>query len=157
MIERQASVYFGPNFVVLVGVSYDVYRDPDSLYLAYIEHGFLDFSVFFFVFYLVTQFKSLRKQNKDFLNHAKFDLSERHHTVHNTKIARRLIPFTIILLIFCYLNEVLVFAMIFINENVELLTIINLLWLVVLSNRCLYVPIGIIYVGLCFFIPKKTN
>uniref|UniRef100_A0A0K0G1J0 Serpentine Receptor, class T n=1 Tax=Strongyloides venezuelensis TaxID=75913 RepID=A0A0K0G1J0_STRVS len=159
MIERQASVYFGPkyqnmtyilifillSFVVMLGVSYDVYRDPDSLFLAYFEHGFLDFAALFFIFYLITQFKSLKKQNKEFFNHAKFDLSERHHTIHNTNIAKRLIPFTIILLICCYLNEVIVLVMILKNENVELLTVLNLVWYVILSNRCLCIPIGIIY------------
>uniref|UniRef100_A0A0K0E6I6 G-protein coupled receptors family 1 profile domain-containing protein n=1 Tax=Strongyloides stercoralis TaxID=6248 RepID=A0A0K0E6I6_STRER len=160
MIERQASIYFGAKYqniactsififlscAVLGGVAYDVYRDVDSLYLAYIEHAFLDFSLIFFIFYLVTQYKSLKKQNKEFFNQAKFSLNERHHTVYNIKIAKKLIPFTIILLICCYLNEILVLVMILNNDNHKLVTILNLVWYMSLSNRCLSIPLAICYI-----------
>ncbi|CEF66614.1 Hypothetical protein SRAE_2000128200 [Strongyloides ratti] len=160
MMERQLSIYFGAKYqsktftsifltislAILIGVTYDVYRDLDSLYLAYIEHASLDFSLIFFIFYLLTQYKSLKKQNKDFHNHAKFNLSERHHTVNNTKIAKKLIPFTIVLLIFCYLNEIFVVLMLINSDNYESFTILSLIWSTILSSRCLSIPIAIIYI-----------
>uniref|UniRef100_A0A0N5A1B0 7TM_GPCR_Srx domain-containing protein n=1 Tax=Parastrongyloides trichosuri TaxID=131310 RepID=A0A0N5A1B0_PARTI len=160
MIERQLSIYYGANYqhksyalifiitsvITCIAVAIDVYRDINSLILAYIENAFLDFALIFFITYVIGQYRSLKKQNINFLHNGKFDLSERHHTICDTKVVRKLIPFILTLLFCSYINEVFVFIMITQEMSNSILLIITLIYYVTLSLRCVIIPLSILII-----------